>query len=81
MRSSALTKSSPGGGVRPSIVIGPRSALFAPFRNLGLIVIDEAHHGAYKQEQQPRYQTIRVAGWLAALHKALLVMGTATPTR
>lgn len=63
----------------PLIVIGPRSALFAPISNLGLIVMDEAHDGAYKQEQMPYYQTSRVAAKLARLHKARFVMGTATP--
>lgn len=64
---------------QPTVVIGPRSALFAPFRKLGLIVMDEAHESAYKQEQQPHYQAVRVAGQLANLHKARLIMGTATP--
>jgi primosomal protein N' (replication factor Y) len=64
----------------PIIVIGPRSALFAPFKNLGLVVVDEAHETAYKQEQSPHYQAGRVASKLAQLHKALLVFGTATPT-
>ena len=64
---------------QPTIVIGPRSALFAPFHKLGLIVIDEAHESAYKQEQQPHYQAIRVAGQLANIHGATLILGTATP--
>ncbi len=61
------------------IVIGPRSALFSPIANLGLIVVDEAHEPAYKQEQAPYYQALRVASKLAQLHKAKLVFGTATP--
>lgn len=64
---------------QPIIVIGPRSALFSPIHNLGLIVMDEAHDNAYKQEQAPYYQTSRVAATLAGLHKAKLVMGSATP--
>jgi primosomal protein N' (replication factor Y) len=64
---------------QPVVVIGPRSALFAPFTSLGLIVIDEAHESAYKQEQAPYYHAHRVAGKLAQLHKARLIMGTATP--
>jgi primosomal protein N' (replication factor Y) len=64
----------------PLIIIGPRSALFSPVSNVGLIVLDEAHDGAYKQEQMPYYQTSRVAGKLAALHNAKLVLGTATPS-
>ncbi len=64
---------------KPLVVIGPRSALFAPFTKLGLIIVDEAHETAYKQEQQPHYQAVRVAGKLANLHEAKLIMGTATP--
>jgi primosomal protein N' (replication factor Y) len=63
----------------PLLVIGPRSALFAPLRDLGLIVIDEAHEPAYKQEQQPYYYTPRVAAKLAQLHNAMLLLGSATP--
>jgi primosomal protein N' (replication factor Y) len=63
----------------PIIVIGPRSALFAPFQNLGLVVVDEAHDGAYKQDQAPHYQALRVAGKLAEIHKAKLILGSATP--
>ncbi len=65
--------------VTPIVLIGPRSALFAPFNKLGLIVMDEFHEPAYKQEQAPYYQTIRVAGQLAHLHKAQLLLGSATP--
>ena len=64
----------------PVIIIGTRSALFAPVRNLGLIVIDEAHDDAYKQEQAPHYLASRVAAQLAKLHNAQLVLGSATPT-
>ena len=67
------------GSIEPVIVVGPRSALFAPFKKLGLIVVDEAHESAYKQEQTPRYHALRVAGKLAQLHKAKLIIGTATP--
>ncbi|MGZ6005660.1 MAG: replication restart helicase PriA, partial [Candidatus Saccharimonadales bacterium] len=63
----------------PVVVIGPRSALFAPFRQLGLIVVDESHEQAYKQEQQPRYQAIRVASQLAQIYQARLIIGSATP--
>lgn len=61
------------------VIIGPRSALFSPLQNIGLIVVDEAHDTAYKQEQAPRYQTSRVASQLARLHKARFIMGSATP--
>ncbi len=64
---------------KPVVVVGPRSALFAPFSSLGLIVVDEAHDSAYKQEQAPYYQAIRVAGQLAVIHKAVLIIGSATP--
>ena len=63
----------------PVIVIGPRSALFAPVRHLGLIVIDESHDQAYKSETTPRYRAERVAGTLAQFHNASIVSGTATP--
>lgn len=63
----------------PVIVIGPRSAVFVPASNIGLIVMDEAHDSAYKQEQAPYYQTSRVAAQLARIHNAHFIMGTATP--
>lgn len=63
----------------PLLVIGPRSALFAPIRNLGLIVLDEVHEPAYKQEQQPYYYAPRVAAKLAQLHDSILVLASATP--
>ncbi|HVV67032.1 MAG TPA: primosomal protein N' [Candidatus Saccharimonadales bacterium] len=64
----------------PIIVIGPRSALFAPLARPGLIVLDEAHEAAYKQEQAPQYQAGRVAAYLAQLSRATLVLGSATPS-
>jgi len=64
----------------PVIAIGPRSALFLPFKKLSLIIMDEAHDYAYKQEQTPYYQTSRVAAQLASIHKAQFIMGTATPS-
>lgn len=64
----------------PLIVIGPRSALFAPLKSVGLIVIDESHETAYKNESAPHYLTSRVAGKLANLHNATLVLGSATPS-
>jgi primosomal protein N' (replication factor Y) len=64
---------------QPVIVIGPRSALFAPVVQPGLIVIDEAHETAYKQEQAPQYQTGRVAAYLSQLTRSSLVLGSATP--
>jgi primosomal protein N' (replication factor Y) (superfamily II helicase) len=64
----------------PLIIIGPRSALFSPVRNLGLVVLDEAHDNAYKNESAPHYQSSRVAAKLASLHGATLVLGSATPS-
>lgn len=64
----------------PIIIIGPRSALFSPVQNLGLIVLDEAHEPAYKQEQNIRYHASRVASQLASLSGAIVVLGTATPS-
>jgi primosomal protein N' (replication factor Y) len=64
----------------PTVVIGPRSALFLPLQNLGIIVVDEAHEPSYKQEQAPRYSALRAATMLAKYHnKARVVLGTATP--
>lgn len=63
----------------PRVVIGPRSALFMPLRNLGLIVIDEAHEPSFKQEQSPRYSALRAASVLAGFHKAKVLLGSATP--
>lgn len=62
------------------IVIGPRSALFSPVMNLGLVVIDECHDGAYKQDKSPRYNVLKVARKLADYHKAKLILGSATPS-
>ncbi len=64
---------------QPVIVIGARSALFSPLKSLGLIVVDESHETAYKQDQAPYYHATTVAAKLAALHSATLVLGSATP--
>lgn len=63
-----------------SVVLGARSALFAPLTNVGLIVVDEEHENAYKQESAPRYHTKRVALWLAERHRCPVVFGSATPS-
>jgi primosomal protein N' (replication factor Y) (superfamily II helicase) len=64
---------------QPVVVIGPRSALFSPLHDVGLIVIDESHETAYKQDQAPYYHASRIASKLAELHKAAIVLGSATP--
>jgi len=63
-----------------NIIIGSRSAIFAPTKNLGVIVVDEEHDHSYKQDQTPRYHVREVAKKLAALTGAGLVFGDATPT-
>lgn len=62
------------------IVVGPRMALFAPFRKLGLIVVDEEHDPSYKQESHPRYNAVTLARMLARHHRAPLLLGSATPS-
>lgn len=63
-----------------SIMVGPRSALFTPFSNLGLIIVDEEQEGAYNSEQIPRYHTRETADKLAQLTNSLLLLGSATPS-
>ena len=62
------------------VVLGARSAVFAPLDNIGLIVIDEEHENTYKQEEAPRYHTREVARRRAEFHNALLLLGSATPS-
>lgn len=64
----------------PRIVVGPRSALFAPLHNLGLIIIDEEHESTYYQENAPRYSAIRAASFMAKTLECDLILGSATPT-
>ncbi len=63
-----------------NIMIGPRSALFTPFDNLGLIVIDEEHENAYKSDGIPKYHAVGVAAELARMNGASLILGSATPS-
>ena len=62
------------------IVIGARSAIFAPLKDIGIIIIDEEHDGSYKSESHPRYNTIDVARERARLAGCSLVLGSATPS-
>ncbi len=62
------------------VIIGPRSALFVPFPNLGLIVMDEEHENSYKSESMPRYHARETAQYLAQIKGAILVLGSATPS-
>ena len=65
---------------RAKIVIGARSAIFAPAQNLGLIVIDEEHDESYQSEASPRYDSIEVAEYLCSKFSIPLVLGSATPS-
>lgn len=62
------------------IVVGARSAIFAPIRNLGIIIIDEEHDSSYISESNPRYQTIDIARFRGVYNNAKVVLGSATPS-
>ncbi len=65
---------------KSKIIIGTRSAIFVPFNNLGVIIIDEEHTSSYKQESHPRYNAKDIAIWRSNYHKCPVVMGSATPS-
>ena len=62
------------------IIVGPRSALFTPFNNLGLIIVDEEHEGSYKSSKTPRYHAREVALYRAREEGAAIILGSATPS-
>lgn len=63
----------------PFVIIGPRSALFSPLKNLGLIIIDEAHEPSFYQDTSPRYHALRLASFMAQTLEIDCLLGTATP--
>ncbi|MGN0279733.1 MAG: primosomal protein N' [Lachnospiraceae bacterium] len=62
------------------VIIGPRSALFTPFPNLGVIIVDEEHESSYKSESMPKYHARETAIQIASMHGASVVLGSATPS-
>lgn len=62
------------------IVIGARSAIFAPLENIGVIILDEEHEATYKSDMSPKYDTVEVALKRAMAHKSVLILGSATPS-
>lgn len=63
-----------------NVVVGARSAIFAPFDNIGLIIIDEEHENSYKSELSPKYSTVEIARFRANQHSATLLLASATPS-
>ncbi|WP_436860714.1 primosomal protein N' [Staphylococcus caeli] len=62
------------------VSVGARSSVFAPFKNLGMIIIDEEHESTYKQEDYPRYHARDIAQWRSQYHQCPLILGSATPS-
>lgn len=65
---------------KAKVIVGARSAIFLPEKNLGLIIIDEEHENTYKSEQNPKYQTKEVAEYLSELKGCKVILGSATPS-
>ena len=65
---------------KAKVIVGARSAIFIPAKNLGLIIIDEEHENTYKSEQNPKYQTKEVAEYLSELKGCKVILGSATPS-
>ena len=65
---------------KSKVIVGARSAIFLPAKNLGLIIIDEEHENTYKSEQNPKYQTKEVAEYLSELKGCKVILGSATPS-
>ncbi|ARJ11718.1 primosomal protein N' [Staphylococcus lugdunensis] len=64
---------------RARVSVGARSSIFAPFKELGLIIIDEEHESTYKQEDYPRYHAREIAQWRSQYHNCPIILGSATP--
>ncbi|QIL50640.1 primosomal protein N' [Weissella coleopterorum] len=62
------------------VVVGVRSAIFAPLNHIGLIIMDEEHESSYKQDDNPRYHAREIATWRAKYHQSVLILGSATPS-
>ena len=63
-----------------SVVVGTRSAIFAPLKNIGIIIVDEEHSSTYKQENAPRYNAIDIAKWRGEYNNCPIILGSATPS-